>query len=79
VLANTNSATMSISDSVAANTTGVGVLAGGGNAASTIRATNVSLFSNVVGFQTGTNGSILSFGNNYNPGTGTPTSTIAPQ
>lgn len=79
VLANTNSATMSISDSVAANNMGAGVVAGGGTAASTIRTTNIALFSNVSGFQTGTNGSIQSFGNNYNPGSGTPTSTIAPQ
>jgi len=79
VFANANSATMSIADSVAANNLGAGVGAGGGAAAATIRATNVSLFSNVAGFQTGTNGSIQSFGNNYNPGSGAPTSTIAPQ
>lgn len=79
VLANTNSATMSIADSVAANNLGAGVGAGGGTAAATIRATNVSLFSNIAGFQTGSNGSIQSFGNNYNPGSGAPTATIAPQ
>ncbi len=79
VVATTNSATLSISDSTAANNLGAGVMAGGGTAAATIRAANVALFSNVNGFLTGTNGSIQSFGNNYNPGSGTPTSTITPQ
>ncbi len=79
VLANTYSATMSIADSVAANNLGAGILAGGGTAASTIRASNVSLFSNTAGFQTSTMGSIQSFGNNHNPGAGAPTSTITAQ
>jgi hypothetical protein len=79
VIATSNSATMSIADSVAANNLGAGVGAGGGGAAATIRVTNVSVFSNVTGFQTGTNGSIQSFGNNFNAGAGAPTSTIAPQ
>jgi hypothetical protein len=79
VMANTYSATMSIADSVAANNMGAGIQAGGGSAAATIRAAHVSIFSNVYGFQTGTQGSIQSFGNNFNPGSGTPTSTITPQ
>jgi hypothetical protein len=79
VYASSLSATMSLVNSVAANNMGAGVQAGGGGAAATIRAANVSLFSNVSGLQTGTNGSIQSFSNNYNPGSGTPTSTIAPQ
>jgi hypothetical protein len=79
VIATSNSATMSIADSVAANNLGAGVGAGGGGAAATIRVTNVSVFSNVVGFQSGVNGSIQSFGNNFNAGAGAPTSTIAAQ
>ena len=79
VIATSNSATMNIADSVAANNLVAGVGAGGGGAAATIRATNVSLFSNVAEFQTGANGAIQSFGNNSNSGGGAPTSTIAPQ
>jgi hypothetical protein len=70
---------MSIFNSTAANNLGAGVGAGGGTAAATIRAANVALFSNTAGWETGSNGSIQSFGNNYNPGSGTPTSTITPQ
>jgi hypothetical protein len=79
VIATSNSATMGIADSVAANNLGAGVGASGMGASATIRATKVSLFSNVAEFQTGVNGSIQSFGNNFNPGSGAPTSTIAPQ
>jgi hypothetical protein len=48
--------------------------------ASVVRLAGVSIFSNAVnGLVVGTNGSIISFGNNYNSGNGAPTSTIAPQ
>jgi hypothetical protein len=79
VISTSDSATMSIVDSVAANNLGAGVGAGGGGTTATIRVTNVSVFSNVADFQTETNGSIQSFGNNFNAGSGASTSTIAPQ
>jgi hypothetical protein len=77
--ANSFTSTMSITDSVAANNLGPGVQTGGGTAAAKMRVSNVGIFSNSVGFQTGTNGTVQSFGNNHNTGTGTPTSTIAAQ
>jgi hypothetical protein len=77
--ANTYASAMSIADSMAANNVGVGVAAGGGSAATKVRVSNVSVFSNGVGFQAGTGGTIQSFGNNANTGTGTPSSKVALQ
>lgn len=77
--ATTNPTIMNIADSMAANNLGAGVSAGGGTAAAKARVSNVSLFGNGSGFQTGTLGTIQSWGNNSNPGTGTPTSKIALQ
>ena len=62
---------LSIVNSTAA-TNGVGIQAGGGSAQSSVRMANVSIFLNTMGLSTGTNGSILSFGNNFNSGDGTP-------
>ncbi|WP_213807816.1 right-handed parallel beta-helix repeat-containing protein [Granulicella sp. dw_53] len=76
VVGNGGSATMSITNSTAANNLGTGIQSGGGGSVSSIRATNVSLFSNTVGFAIGTNGTISSFGNNANPGSGIPNATI---
>lgn len=75
-MANSNAATMSLVDSVAALNAGAGVLAGGGAAAATIRASRVAVFTNTLGFQAASNGAILSFGDNVNPGAGAPTSTV---
>jgi hypothetical protein len=77
--ANTFGSTMSIADSVAANNGTVGVAAGGGSGTAKIRVSNISVFSNGVGFQAGTGGTIQSFGNNANTGTGAPTSRVALQ
>lgn len=71
---------MNIANSTAGNNTTTGIQAGGGTNASVVRLAGVSIFSNAVnGLVVGTNGSIISFGNNYNSGNGAPTSTIAPQ
>jgi Right handed beta helix region len=72
--------TVNLVNSTTANNIGYGVIAGGSGALpSQIRMSNVSTATNGVGLATGVNGSILSFGNNYNPGSGAPTGTIAPQ
>jgi hypothetical protein len=76
---NLAAATLSLKDSTAGNNTENGVEAGGGAKASLVRVSNVALFGNAVGFAAGVNGEILSFGNNSNAGTGSPTTTIALQ
>jgi len=75
------STVISIADSMVTNNVGVGngVQAGGGAGTSAIRLQHVSLFSNGTGFSTGTNGTIASFGNNYNTNPGAPTTTLTPQ
>jgi hypothetical protein len=79
-LANGNSAVLDISDSLSANNLSYGVQSGGGASAAVVHLTGVSLLGNGVGGSViGTNGSIVSFANNHNSGTGTPTSIIAPQ
>jgi parallel beta helix pectate lyase-like protein len=78
--ANAGDVVMNIANSTAGNNTTTGIQAGGGTNASVVRLAGVSIFSNAVnGLVVGTNGSIISFGNNYNSGNGAPTSTIAPQ
>lgn len=75
-------AELNISNSIAANNTQAGVVAGGGTTLATVRITGVSVFVNNggIGILVGGNGSVLSFGNNYNGGTGGPSAgTIAPQ
>ncbi len=76
---NLGAAKLSIVNSMAANNN-AGVTAGGGAQVSSVRVANVAVFSNPSGgFVTGTNGSISSFGDNYNAGGGSPNATIAPQ
>lgn len=67
-------ADINISNS-SANNNGTGVQAGGTGdvGAATARVAAVSLNNNGTGFGTGTNGTIKSFSNNYNSGSGTPT------
>ena len=76
--ANGGNAVVSIANSTAGNNA-IGVQAGGGSASSSVRLSGVSLFLNVIGLRTATNGGIASFGNNYNSGSGTPNTNIAPQ
>jgi hypothetical protein len=73
-------ATMNIFNSSAANNIGSGILSGGtGSTSSQVRISNVSVSANGSGMTTGANGAIVSFINNYNAGSGAPTSTIPPQ
>jgi len=76
--ANGGTAVMSIANSTAGNNA-IGVQAGGGSAASSVRLAGVAVFLNLTGLRTATNGSIASFGNNYNSGSGTPSASIAQQ
>jgi hypothetical protein len=85
-LANTGDVVMNISNStasnnsVATNPSGAGIQAGGGTAPSVVRLSGVVITSNFPnGMVTGSNGTIVSFGNNSNSGTGTPTSTTPRQ
>jgi hypothetical protein len=73
------STVVSIGDSVVSNNAGNGMQAGGGAGSSAIRLQQVSLFSNATGFSAGTNGTIASFGNNYNTNPGAPNATLTPQ
>jgi hypothetical protein len=71
--ANAGTAELNLSDS-SANNNGIGVQAGGsGSQTATVRVTSVSLNNNGTGFSAQANGTIASFGNNYNSGSGTPT------
>lgn len=72
-------ATLNIVSSTAANNIAAGVQAGGGAAPSSVRVAGVSLFAHVAGFSILANGSITSFGNNYNSGGGMPNGTATPQ
>jgi hypothetical protein len=76
--ANSGMAVVSIANSTAGNNN-VGIQSGGGSAPSSMRVTGVSLFLNTSGFVVGSNGTISSFGNNYNSGSGTPNGSITPQ
>jgi hypothetical protein len=67
--------TMNIAESNAANNLVAGVQAGGAAANSIMRLSNVSLLANTTGMTTGTNGSIISYGNNTNANGGTPNTT----
>jgi hypothetical protein len=77
--ANNGTTILSMIDSVATNNLAGGVIAGGGAGTSTVRIANMGVFNNVTGFTTQTNGAIVSFGNNNNSGSGTPTGSIAQQ
>ena len=76
--ANGGPATLNISNSTAANNN-VGIVAGGGGASAVVRINGVSVSGNQTGLATGTNGSLVSFGNNFNSDSGSPSSTIAPR
>lgn len=73
------STVISIADSMVTNNDGNGAQAGGGAGTSAIRLQHVSLFSNAAGFSEGANGTIASFGNNYNTNPGAPNATLTPQ
>lgn len=78
--ANSGDVIMNIASSTAGNNAETGIQAGGGTTLSVVRLADVSIFSNVLnGLLVGTNGQIVSFGNNYNSGNGAPTSHITPQ
>jgi len=66
------SAELNLANCTAANNF-EGVQAGGAAAVSKIRVSGVALYGNPVGFQVSSNGTISSFGNNYNSGSGAPT------
>lgn len=70
--AGSGSAELSLANCTAASNN-EGIQAGGSAAVSKVRVSGVALHGNTVGFQTSTNGTISSFGNNYNSGTGVPT------
>jgi hypothetical protein len=79
-LSNGSSTVLDISDSLSANNLSYGVQSGGGASPAVVHLSNVSTLGNGVGgLVISTNGSIVSFGNNHNSGTGAPTSNIAPQ
>jgi hypothetical protein len=78
VFANSATATLNLSNS-SANNNGTGVQAGGtGSQTALVTVTGVSLNNNGAGFGAGTNGTIRSFGNNYNTGSGAPNGTGLP-
>ena len=72
-------ASLNISDSVVANNATMGVQAGGSTGASTVRIGGTALFGQPNGLFISSNGNIVSFGNNLNAGSGTPTTVLAPQ
>ena len=74
----TGSAVVSMANSTASNNV-IGLQSGGGTATANIRISGVSLFINTNGIAIGSNGTVTSFGNNYNSGSGTPNATILPQ
>ncbi|HTC94143.1 MAG TPA: right-handed parallel beta-helix repeat-containing protein [Terriglobales bacterium] len=71
---------MNLSNSVASNNGNAAAYVGGGTGTSTARITGVSFFNNSSGLFVTTNGTVQSFGNNYNSGPGGPNGTgITPQ
>lgn len=73
-------AELNLSNSIVANNGSVGIAAGGGGTLATVRMTGVSLFGNANGlFANPNNGAILTYGNNYNAGTGSPSGRLTPQ
>ena len=76
--ANSGTAKMNITNSTSANNT-TGIQAGGGTFTASVSVASTSLFLNGTGFVSGTNGSVISFGNNNNSGSGTPSAVLAVQ
>ena len=73
------SSQLNIAQSAAANNSTAGVQAAGSGPGAAVRAEGVLIFNNGVGLQASGTGTITSFQNNYNTGSGAPTSTLAPQ
>jgi hypothetical protein len=71
-------AVINLVDSIASNNS-IGVQAGGNTAPTTIRIGRMSLLGNPTGIVVGINGSVLSFGSNFNDGTGAPSGDISTQ
>ncbi|HEY2360129.1 MAG TPA: right-handed parallel beta-helix repeat-containing protein [Candidatus Angelobacter sp.] len=77
--ASAGTAELNITNSTSSNNI-TGVQAGGGTAAATVRISNVTLHDNLNGLVIGANGTLKSFGNNFNSGSGAPTApNLAPQ
>jgi hypothetical protein len=77
--AGSGTAELNVTDSTSSNNI-TGVQAGGGTAAVTVRISNVTLHDNLNGLVIGANGTLKSFGNNFNSGSGAPTApNLAPQ
>jgi len=77
--ATAGTATVNLSNSSANNNVTAGVVAGGGGAVNgLVNVTGVSLSGNGTGFSVGANGSIKSFGNNYNNSGGAPSAGLNP-
>jgi hypothetical protein len=77
--AGAGSAELNVTDSTSSNNI-TGVQAGGGTAAVTVRISNVTLHDNLNGLVIGANGTLKSFGNNFNSGSGAPTApNLTPQ
>jgi hypothetical protein len=75
--ANAGDVIANITLSTASNNLSTGMQAGGGSNLSIIRMAGNAIMSNGVnGIVVGSNGSVVSFGGNLNPGTGAPTSTM---
>jgi hypothetical protein len=77
--ATTGTAELNITNSTSSNNI-TGVQAGAGTAASTVRISNVTLHDNLNGLLVAANGTLKSFGNNFNSGSGAPTApNLTPQ
>jgi len=77
--AGAGSAELNVTESTSSNNI-TGVQAGGGTAAVTVRISNVTLHDNLNGLVIGANGTLKSFGNNFNSGSGAPTApNLTPQ
>ena len=73
-------AELDVHNSTASNNTDTGIFSGGGVGTATIRMAATSIYGNVAhGIFVSTNGSILSFSNNFNGTNGAPSGTIPPQ
>jgi hypothetical protein len=72
-------AELNVTNSTSSNNV-TGVQAGGGAAPATTRISNVSVHNNLNGLLVGANGTLKSFGNNFNSGSGAPTApNLTPQ
>ena len=70
---------LNIQNSTASGNSNTGIFSGGTAGTATIRITGVSVFGNgVTGLVTSTNGSLLSYGNNFNSSGGAPSGAASP-